>query len=141
MTATYSPVATVLDEVRLEIGDTDITDAMLQDEEIEHYLTLESNAVLAASARAAAAIAGKFARLTSTQEGDVKVEAQQMYEHYREMAASLSDRVLTESGTAVPYAGGLTIADVEARNDNTDLVEPYFAREPWPRDTSDRLCR
>lgn len=129
MTATYDPVDTPKDEVRLEIGDTDVpANAMLEDEEIDHYLDQEGNSVLRAAARCAAAIAGKFARLVSTGVGDVRVEAQQQYEHYRQLAEDLADRAVTNSGAAVPFLGGISIADVQARVEDTDRVDPFFTR-------------
>lgn len=128
MAATYTPVDTPKDQVRLTIGDTDVTNAMLQDEEITYYLTEEGGNVLQASARAAGAIAAKFARLVATSVGDVRVEAQQQFEHYRDMASDLSDQAVRHGGTAVPYAGGLTVTDVGTRRDNTELVDPFFTR-------------
>lgn len=137
MTATYSAVATTKDQVRLELGDTDVANAILQDEEISHYLAVTGGSVLLASARGATAIAGKFARLVSTAVGGVRVEMQQQYIHYIELAAILAARATTEPGSAggidaVPYAGGLTHSDVQTRDADTDLVDPFFERENAP---------
>lgn len=130
MTASYTAVATPKDAVRLEVGDTDVpANAMLQDEEIAHYLALEADNVLRAAARSAAAIAGRFARLVDTSVLNVRVAAQQQYEHYRQLAAELADRAVTDGGTAAPFLGGIGVSDVRTRTEDADRVDPFFTRQ------------
>ncbi len=138
MTATYAAtIPTAKDAVRLELGDTDVGNALLQDEEITYFLGLEGEVVLLAAARGAGALAGRFARLVSRSTGDTSVEAQQVYEHYTALAAALTRRAVTSSGAAVPYAAGLTESDVATREGDPDRVRPFFTRRtgdnpPWP---------
>ncbi len=65
MTATYD-LATTVGQVRLQIGDTDVTpasDAIFTDEEIQVFLDANSDNVLLASAQALESLAASTARL------------------------------------------------------------------------------
>lgn len=114
------------DKVRLLTGDVDTTDQLISDEGIAFLLTQEPNVYLAASATASA-IAGGLARKISRSIGDVSVALQQQYEHYVEIAADLRDRGYG-MGAFVPYAGGISLGDKDGVADNTDRVQPAFAR-------------
>ena len=59
MTTTYD-ITTVVGQVRLVIGDTDITDAVFTAEELEYFLSLYSDSVNPASADALEAWAAKY---------------------------------------------------------------------------------
>ena len=58
---TSSDITTNVGKVRLIIGDTDITDAVFTDEELEVFLTIQSNNLNRAAADALEAWAAKYA--------------------------------------------------------------------------------
>jgi len=60
MTVTYD-ITTNVGKVRLTIGDTDTTDNVFTDEELEYFLSVHSNSVNLASADALEAWAAKYA--------------------------------------------------------------------------------
>ncbi len=92
MAWTYDPaLPTDKDKVRFHIGDTDETDQLLQNEEIEYLLNETTNVLLAAS-RAAKAIAAKFARQADKAVGDLRVSLSQKSQAYFTLAADLEKR-------------------------------------------------
>ena len=140
MTVTYTPDFTLArDQNRLLIGDTDTTAAQLTDEEIAWLVTQERTTYKAAAA-CCRAIAGKYARQVDKSVGDLKVSLSQKQKAYRELAAELSLR----GGTyAVPTAGGISIADRDAYEADTDLIGPTFKRgqASYPGSGSDSVSR
>lgn len=128
MTATYTgPANSDADAVRFLIGDTTVTDALLQDEEIAWLLTESGSVVNTAAASACEAIAARFARLADTQVDDVRVALSQRAKGYRQLAADLRTQV-TRAGV-MPYAGGISIAQKHTAEEDTDRVQPIFTRD------------
>lgn len=128
MTWTYNPAAlsaNTKDQVRLLVGDTEVNDPLLQDEEITYILTLESGVQYAAS-RACETIAALFGRKVTTAVGDLKVSQEKKYEHYLELAADLRRRAAMND--MMPYAGGISIADKQNQELDTDRQSPAFTR-------------
>lgn len=114
------------DKVRFLIGDTDANDPQLGDSEILYALESEGNAFRAGVA-CAVALAAKFSRLTDESVGDVSKSYSKRAEAYRELAKDLRRRN-AERGV-VPYAGGISVAEKEAVEQNTDRVDPAFTRD------------
>ena len=125
MAFTYSgdPSSSSSDFVRFLIGDTDSTDALLQDEEIAHLLA-ETPDVRMAASKAALGAAAKLARRVNGATGRVRKDLAAQYEHYADLAKRLQ-REATMRGAEVE-AGGVFKDDV--RNDQLDesLVQPEF---------------
>jgi len=97
MTWSYDPsLPTDKDKVRFRTGDTDETDQLLQDEEINYLLSETTNVLLAAS-RAAKAIAAKFARQADKSVGSLSISLSQKAQAYMALAADLEKRALTSS--------------------------------------------
>lgn len=128
MAWTYDPSA--LDDpvnaVRLTIGDTNPSDQQLQDEEIQSLLDISGNSVESASAKAARALAAKYARSVDKWVGDLKILASQRQLHYLKLQETLEGR--SALGNGVPSAGGIRISQKEAQEENDDLVQPFFRR-------------
>ena len=108
MTWTYtaSPATVATDEVHFLVGDTDQTAPLVQDEEIDYYLTLYPKpagkpAYLAAAA-VAEAIAAKFARKMDQTLGSLQASAKQQHDHYVELAQSLRTSYATDGEGLVP---------------------------------------
>lgn len=100
---------TDLDHVRLLIGDTDVDDAILSDDEIEAFIEYrqmtdaDDNDVTnipAAAADAAEAIAAKFARKFNFAEDGQRFDVAQQHGNYLALAATLRRRA---GGSTVPY--------------------------------------
>ena len=126
MTFTYddtSTTATDLAEIRLRIGDTLPSDALLTDQEINGVIALGGGNVMA-SANCAQRIAAQFARKVSLAEGAFRISLQQRYQHYTDLHASLQAEA--RRGTGLPYAGGISVTDVQTVAGNTDREKPAF---------------
>lgn len=113
------------DQIRLEIGDTDNQAQLLQDEEINHNITVESN-FWGASARSCEQISRLFLRKADVRLGRaMMVTYTKMAEQYIMMAVSLRKKAL---GTVAPYVGGMSVTEKLNQMQNTDLVQPLFTK-------------
>lgn len=129
MAWTYTPtLPTGKDQVRLLVGDTDITDQQLSDEEISAMITAYSSTQSAAIA-AARALAAKYARFADKWVGDLKILASQKSDMYLKLANELeeSSTVMGSSG-GVLSAGGIYVAQKEIAAADEALVQPFFRR-------------
>lgn len=125
MTWSYSPaLSTEKDQVRYLIGDTDMTDQLLSDEELAFSLTRAST-LDGAAADAAQAIAAKFARMVDRTVGPLSIRYSEKQQHYE----LLAERLYGQRGSllSVPTAGGISVAE-------RDLA---LADEDRPRDLFD----
>lgn len=94
MTFTYTndPSTSALDEVRFYLGDVDESDQLLQDEEINFYITKLTNvynSLLATASYLADVIAGRFAREISISADGVTAGANELQQKYEELAKNL----------------------------------------------------
>lgn len=131
MTWSYNTALTASkDQVRLLIGDTDTTDQQLQDEEIAYLLTQSPN-VYRCAAQACDTLAAKYARQINVALGgpiqSARADAAERSQHYTTLAASLRAQATRRS--AGPYAGGISQADKETRESDTDRVGPAFGKK------------
>lgn len=146
MSWSYSgdPNLSRLDAVRFLVGDTDIDDQLLSDEEIIYIEESVSNIYIAGS-RASEAIAGKFSRLADKSLGDYSISLSQKASAYLELAGRLSHRAKADLAKKVkPYAGGISVSDKETVELDFDRVNPAFKKDIFDshyyQDTSD-FCR
>ena len=128
MTWSYSgnPGASPKDAVRFLIGDTDKCDPLLEDGEIVWVLAQYNNAPPNAAIRCCEAIMSKFSRMADESMGSVSVSFSQKVTAYRQMLGDLRNRLATED--MAPYAGGISAADVQRVEANTDRVRPDFTK-------------
>lgn len=107
-------ISTDRDKVRLLIGDTDSTDPLLYDDEVDaciayRQMTDDDGAdvtnIPAAAADAAAAIAAKFSRRFNFSEDGQSFDIAQRVSHYLSLEQSLRSRA---GGSAAPYAAETT---------------------------------
>lgn len=128
MTATYSitDLATVpKDQVRLLIGDTDMSSVLLQDEEISFILSLMQS-VYAAAANVCLSLAGKFSRLADHSQGTIRTNHSQKSKNYLELYVKYSN-LAKSAGAPLPYSGGISLADKAANELDPDRNAPPFA--------------
>lgn len=148
-TWTYAgdPANSDKDAVRFELGDTNIDDQLVTDEEIAYALTTESNVVLRAAALLAEALCGFFSRDVNFKNSRLKVDAGDRAANFK----ALAKRLWARAGVAVSedgrraiaagelFAGGLSIADKRAFANDTDLIQNVFSRgmDDHPKSASD----
>jgi len=108
--------------VRFWCGDTDSSDQLLADAEIDYILTLESK-VIQAAATACEMIASKFAREADTKNGALSVKASQRAAAYEKRASLLRSKTNREVEV---FAGGLTVSGKDSLNESTTAVQPGF---------------
>ena len=95
MAWSYDPnLSTKKDEVRLIIGDTDIDDQLLQDEEIEYFLEQSQDSVIQASIKAVMAIIAKLSRKVDKSVGEAKLSLSQQIEHYQKLLDNLKSNMI-----------------------------------------------
>ena len=126
MAATYDPTMThTRDKVRFLIQDTIVASAILQDEEIDFMLTEYPNYKMAA-ANCADVISSKMASAAQERTiGNLKLVYADKAKKYAELANRLR---MQASKVVLPYAGGISKADKDTINQDTDRVEPSFRR-------------
>ena len=119
--------------VRHVIGDTDSSDPKLTDAEITYELGLVADDVTMAAIACCRRLMARYAALADTTELDLSVKASQLFDHYKSLAETLQAGVTfqllkTAREGAVPYAGGISYADVGTRQANQDRVPSRFER-------------
>lgn len=118
-----APESSARSYIRLLLGDTSSSKAMLSDEEIDAFLSLEGGRDIAAAA-AADAIGATFARQVDKTVGELKISIAQASEHY----FALGDRLRFKAASrAAPYAGGISVSDKSDVEADTDRVKPAFS--------------
>ena len=111
MTWTYGgdPASNARDAIRFLIGDTDTNDQLLNDEEIAWV-----NNQVTGSDTATTALYEAAWRSMAT--------------NARAQAEQLKALAMREGNVPTPYAGGLTVSDKDIDRDNSNMVQPSFAR-------------
>lgn len=126
MTWSYVPgtLATVQkDQVRYLIGDTNPAQPHLQDEEIRLALAL-TGSLYGAAANAARAIQAQLSSLVDQQAGSSKLFYSQAAKAYAALALRYDQKVAL---TVMPYAGGISLSDIQLAELDADRVQPQFA--------------
>ena len=134
MAATYTdPSDSANDAVRFLVGDTDVTNAALQDEEIAFTLSQAGNDNYLAAAICARSLAAKYASYVDTKFEDVSSDYSNLRDNYFALATRLEaqSKKYGSRGLGVPVAGGLTYSDIEANDLNDDRVQPKFKQDQF----------
>jgi hypothetical protein len=104
-------------QVRFTIGDTDVDDPLLQDEEIEYVIT-QKGTVLASSIACCESISAKFARKVDYTLGPYSIKASQKAKLYKQLASDLRSSGVSNTGFPI-YTGppeGTVIFDIDMMN-------------------------
>lgn len=134
MTATYTldPTNVPVDAVRLMIGDTNISNASLQDEEIQYFInryadgTPTESQLIQASVDAIRAIIAKVeTSLEEEQAGQVRVRLFNRINNLLSLIESLEKRLSTFSVPKV-FAGGIDKARFENNKTDPTTTKPQF---------------
>lgn len=125
------PAHCAICDVRALVGDIVNNDQLVPDELITAAVTSTGNNYLAA-ARMAEHLAMRFAREADTTINDGSGASRtnslsQRAAAFRAMAKELrASASSTSNVAAMPWAGGISVADKEARESDTDRVAPSF---------------
>ncbi|MFN8533851.1 MAG: hypothetical protein U0556_09910 [Dehalococcoidia bacterium] len=131
----YDPaLPTTRDRVRRLIGDVAAT-PVLADGEIDWVIGQYGDLYLAA-AECAEILAGHYAPGVQMSVGDQSIDAGARFAHYRTLAKSLRSRAGSFGGAdggggALPYAGGIAVADKEATELDAAATPPFFRRDDY----------
>ena len=124
MPYTDDPENVPTDELRLLIGDTDTSDELLSDNEVDYYLDDAGGDAVWGAVRAATGVAAKFARKVTSTSGRVAKQLSDLMQHYLDLARRLEQRAEERSGT--PIFTALTIDDKRQDREDPNLVQPQF---------------
>lgn len=133
-----NPATKVLWAVRFELQDTNTQAHLLEDEEIEYSISLETRAtsasatsstvtmaeVLSAAAHCMEALARRFSAQADTVLGSLRVSYTKQAEGYEKRAEKLRARA---QGSHAPWAL-LNEGEREARQNETEATQPFFQR-------------
>lgn len=126
------------DVVRYLIQDTDPDEPLFADNEVAYELAQAADVPATAALSLAVRLMHRYARMVTTADGELKVELSDLYDNAKDLVSFLSTSpVGSAAASAVPYAGGISQGDVDARNADTDRVPNLFSRETgapraWP---------
>jgi hypothetical protein len=123
-TATYTndPATVAIDFVRLEVGDTDCSVALVSDAEIRHFIAAENENLLRAASRAAKTMAAAVSRRHDFSHGPVSKSVSQAVAQLWELAAALERRAMID--TVLPVFTAQTKTDKQTFDLDDSLVEP-----------------
>lgn len=121
-----NPADSSRDAVRFLVGDTNSNDPLLDDLEVDYLLSVEGSvhkAAIAACYGIAAMLARDFeGNLASCRPSEKPGQA------YLELAKRLEAQAASKR-TVVPFVGGISDADKQARAADADQVRPAFLRD------------
>jgi hypothetical protein len=120
----YDPINEPVDAVRFLVGDVD-TPQQLTDTEILFALDQNAN-TYAAAAICARALAARYARRVDTKFETIESKYSQLRDSFEQLARSLDQQAKRAGGMGAPLAGGISRADVESAQLDTDRVKPFF---------------
>lgn len=121
-----NPAHSAKDQTRYLIGDTDIQEQLLSDEEIDWTLGQYNNTPMNAAIRCCETIMSKFSRLADESVGQVRISFSQKVKAYERMQNTLLCRLARED--AAPFAGGISISQKQQEVLNPDRVRPDFTK-------------
>lgn len=134
MSFSYSgdPSSSDKDAVRFLIRDTVAATKEFEDEEILYMLATKGNP-RSAAVLALKTLAVKYADKVDKAVGDLRLSLSQKHAQYLAMIKQFEGEVIL---VAVPYAGGISVADKDSYEDDSDRVKPRFTKSLHEYDTT-----
>lgn len=127
MSYTYDPVLGAnKDKVRYLVQDTDDKDWLITDEEINFALSQKGSNLYRAAALVCRTIAAQLGRQLTLVDPAMKLDANEQYEHYIELAKEYEKDGMRSGGVGL-FAGGISKSDRDARRDDSDRISPAFS--------------
>lgn len=114
------------DEVRLLVQDTTETEPLVQDEEIDYFLSNSGGNVRMAALSVARVIHAKFTKRVDKEVGDLRNFWSQRAKNYMDVVSRLEREIAL---VCAPYAGGISEDDKDNQEDDTDRVPPKFTKD------------
>lgn len=119
-----------IDRVRVLCGDPPGDTQVVDDSTISFFLGEYNGNYYRAAADAAAAIAAHYAGQVDVRVGILSSSNSQKTQQFAELATALRRRAEERvTSSAVPFAGGISVAVKDATEENTDRVLPAFTRD------------
>ena len=112
--------------IRLAVGDTDTSDQILQDEELDWFLDDADDVVYTATIKALRALIAKYSRQADLWIGHTRVQASQRARQYRELLA-LYEETSSANFVVQMLVGGQSIDEKEDLASDEDAVQPGFS--------------
>lgn len=132
-TYTGQPADSNTDAVRFLMGDTDPSDKLVGDEEIAFALTNEGD-IFAAASLVCDHLAARFAREADTSVGgEIQRALSQRSAAFAARAKELRTKLTRRAGF---YAGGISIADRDTNEDDTDWARGGIQRGQFTNNES-----
>lgn len=126
MTWSYNPIlSTDRDQVRFLIGDTDTNDQLLQNEEIDFVLTEFTDVYQAALMALDVGIAALSRQATSKSVGPLSVSYASRIADMEKARKRIEVLAAKKGAAPTPYAGGISLADKETDEDDTDIERQF----------------
>lgn len=116
-----NPADSLVDRVRMLVGDTDENAKLISDTEIEYFIS-ESGEEYEAAWRTACAIKAWSCRLVNKSGGGMNEGGAAVFKHYTELAEEL----LMRAPMAIPRAPQLRTTDRERMKADPTLIQPQF---------------
>jgi hypothetical protein len=135
MAYTYDPLDLVtttssgrLNVVRLLVGDNNVNDPQMQDEEINFALSENGDNVYFSAAFSARLLASKYARMVNTQlDGALEAEYSDRVKQYTILSIQLSELGKKMGGKSMGVVGGgISKVAMDSANADTDRPKPAF---------------
>lgn len=120
-----SPKESKKDAVRFLIGDTDDSDKLVYDEEINWSLEKWSDEYMAGAALCES-LAAKFAREVNVSADGMSYSGSQISQNFLELAQSLRRMSGMDRKHGAPYVGGISWKERARADKDPDLVPEYF---------------
>lgn len=124
MPYTGNPSTDPVDEIRLMVGDIYPDFEVLQDADYQYFLDKYNGNVNRASIDAARSIMFLLSRWTRERTGDIEVYGSEWARNYRAALLEFVKNPALSISLAMPYAGGISKADMRANDSNSDNVRP-----------------
>lgn len=123
---TYSgdPSTSAKDAIRFLMGDILPKDPLVNDNEITYAYTAKGS-TYGAAAMLCRSLSSQYARLVDTVDRELRTSYSTKSANFLRMAIQFEQQASIASG-AIPYAGGISVADKNAQVSDTDRVAPQF---------------
>lgn len=118
------PSTSTKDAIRFVLGDILVKDPLVNDNEIAYAYSAKGS-VYGAAAMLCRSLSSQYARLVDTVDRELRTSYSSKSANFLRMAVQFEQQAAIVSG-AMPYAGGISVADKNAQVSDADRVSPQF---------------
>ena len=128
-----------INNVRFLVGDTDSTDYAISNDNIVFALAQASDDVYLAAAICARALGAKYASQVNEKFESISVDNSDKSKQYYSLATKLEmqSKKYGSRGLGIPAAGGISIAAMDAADEDDDRVKPKFRQDQYANPPTD----